>query len=61
MLESNLEAIVLKNLRDKAQSILDNLGDSPKQQAECGVQVRQLEDAKRVLYERFVLDEVTAG
>ena len=54
-----MESIVLKHLRDKVQSVLDSISNSPEQQAEHKAQIAQLESAKRTLYERFVLREIS--
>ena len=59
ILGSELEALVLATMRDKARAVLGSVSDSTHQTAH-DAQVTQIERARRTLYERLIRDEICA-
>jgi len=57
ILGSELEAAVMKSIREQARAVLKSMSDSPPTTAQES-QVTQIEDVKRSLYERFILGEI---
>jgi hypothetical protein len=62
MLGSELESVVLKQLRGYARAILKSAdgSQSPAPTPESETQITEVDDAKCVLYERYVLREIGA-
>ena len=55
---------MLENIREQAQMVLNSANDfSPSSECQIAqeVQIKQIEDAKRALYERFILKEICAS
>ena len=64
ILGCELEGIVLENIREQAQVILNSANDfSPSSECQTAqdTRIKQIEDARCALYERFVLKEVCAN
>jgi hypothetical protein len=61
ILKSDLEETVLKGVRQQARAIIKSAGaPSQPQPTEGNVHIKHIEEAKRALYERYVLGEIGA-